>query len=118
MKLLFDENLSHHLVESLKDLFPGSTHVRQLGLQSAEDQKIWEYAKSNQYCIVSKDDDFHQMSFVLGHPPKVIWLKLGNCQTMTVAQILRDCAERIESFLQNEEASFLVLTKETSPKAV
>lgn len=32
MKLLFDQNLSHHLVRLRDDLFPGSLHVSLLGL--------------------------------------------------------------------------------------
>lgn len=47
MKLLFDENLSHHLIESLASLFPGSTHVRKIGLERADDRAIWAYAIAN-----------------------------------------------------------------------
>jgi predicted nuclease of predicted toxin-antitoxin system len=46
MKLLFDENLSHKLVRLLEDLFPDSVHVRDVGLKSADDPLVWEYAKS------------------------------------------------------------------------
>lgn len=59
MKLLFDENLSHKLVRALEDLFPGSEHVRNLGLKAADDHVIWEQAKSNDSIIVSKDSDFY-----------------------------------------------------------
>ena len=59
MKFLFDQNLSHKLVQALSDLFPGSVHVRDVGLQKASDSAIWTYAKENAYIIASKDDDFH-----------------------------------------------------------
>jgi len=72
MKLLFDENLSHKLVRRLADLFPDSTHVRDIGLKAADDPVVWEYAKKNGLMIVSKDSDMHQQSFVFGHPPKII----------------------------------------------
>ena len=32
MKLLLDQNLSHRLVAALADVFPGSVHVRDVGL--------------------------------------------------------------------------------------
>jgi predicted nuclease of predicted toxin-antitoxin system len=84
MKLLFDENLSHKLTGRLVDLFPDSVHVREIGLKAADDLVVWEYAKKNDLMIVSKDSDMHQRSFMFGHPPKVVWVRLGNCSTADV----------------------------------
>jgi hypothetical protein len=47
VKLLFDENLSHRLVSKLADLFPDSTHVRDVGLKSMDDPLVWDFAKSS-----------------------------------------------------------------------
>ena len=66
MRLLFDENLSPELVRLLADLFPESVHVRDVGLKSADDPVVWEYAKDNLLIIVSKDSDRHQRSFMFG----------------------------------------------------
>lgn len=88
MKLLFDENLSHRLVRLLADLFPESVHVRDIGLKSADDLLVWSYAEENDLMIVSKDSDMHDRSFLFGYPPKVIWIRLGNCSTNDVEQIL------------------------------
>lgn len=74
MKLLFDQNLSPRLVRLLADLFPGSTHVRDVGLGEADDVTIWTYAGLHGYTIVSKDSDFQQRSLLNGAPPKFIWL--------------------------------------------
>jgi len=63
VKLLFDQNLSFRLVSNLSDWFPGSVHVKEVGLASASDTKIWNYAKQHGFVIVSKDTDFHQRSF-------------------------------------------------------
>lgn len=41
MKLLFDQNLSPKLVVRLADLYPGSLHVRDLGLADGDDELIW-----------------------------------------------------------------------------
>jgi predicted nuclease of predicted toxin-antitoxin system len=72
MKLLFDQNLSHKLVQALADIYLDCQHVRNIGLKTADDSIIWLYAKNNGYIIVSKDSDFHQRSFVWGYPPKII----------------------------------------------
>ncbi len=81
MKLLFDENLSPKLVQALEPEYPGSAHVRTLGLRGATDDTIWERARQEGYAIVSKDNDFRQLSFLYGAPPKVIWLSVGNAGT-------------------------------------
>ncbi|HEX8292888.1 MAG TPA: DUF5615 family PIN-like protein [Pyrinomonadaceae bacterium] len=111
MKLLFDENLSHKLVQRLADLFPGSAHVRDLGLKAADDPVVWEYAKDNGLMIVSKDSDMHQRSFVFGHPPKIIWIRLGNCSTSDVERLLRGSFSAVESFYEDDYASFLSLSQ-------
>ena len=49
MRLLFDENLSHQLVRLLGDIFPQSVHVRDVGLKSADDPLVWQYAKAAHY---------------------------------------------------------------------
>jgi len=72
MKLLFDENLSPKLPRLVQALFPESTHIRECGLRGFSDGKIWEYARANDFTIVSKDSDFQQRSLLYGHPPKVV----------------------------------------------
>jgi len=110
MKLHFDQNLSPRLVQVIEDLFPGSVHVREVALQMADDDQVWTYAATNGLAIVSKDSDFHQMSFVLGHPPKVIWIRHGNCSTSEAARILRYHVDAIREFNSNAEACFLAIS--------
>jgi predicted nuclease of predicted toxin-antitoxin system len=109
MKLLFDQNLSHRLVQMLGDTYPNCVHVRDIGLNAASDTLIWEYAKQHGYSIVSKDSDFRQRSFVFGYPPKVIWIRRGNCSTQAVAQILRSHHQTIMEFEADTTATFLIL---------
>lgn len=97
-------------MRAVEDLFPGSLHVRDVDLQTADDDRVWSYAAAYDFMIASKDSDFHQMSFVLGHPPKVIWIRRGNCSTSEVERILRRHAGDIREFAANTEAGFLVLT--------
>jgi predicted nuclease of predicted toxin-antitoxin system len=73
VKLLLDENLSDRIIPKILDLYPDSSHVKTLGLTNTDDLVIWEYAKANDFVIVSKDADFHQRSLLYGHPPKFIY---------------------------------------------
>jgi predicted nuclease of predicted toxin-antitoxin system len=109
MRLLFDQNLSHRLVQMLADFYPNCVHVRDIGLNAASDTLIWEYAKQHGYNVVSKDSDFRQRSFVFGYPPKVIWIRRGNCSTQTIAHILRSNRETIREFEADTTATFLIL---------
>ena len=110
MKLLFDENLSHKLVQLLEDLFPNSIHVREVGLKAADDPLVWEYAKDNGLILVSKDADMHQRSFLFGPPPKVVWVRLGNCSTSDVEKLVRQHFDAIKEFHEDLYASFLSLS--------
>ena len=109
MRLLFDEHLSRALCERLSDIFPGSQHVCVAGLEQAADIGVWEYAKVNGLIIVTKDSDFHQLSFLQGAPPKVVWLRIGNCTTDMVEILLRRNFLRLESFESDQEATVLIL---------
>ncbi len=109
MKLLFDENLSPRLVTALSDLFPETTHVDRLGLGSEPDPVIWEYAKTHGYILVSKDSDFHERSLLYGHPPKVVWIRRGNCSVRQIELILRTKASDIERLEADGEMTYLIL---------
>ena len=109
MKLLFDHNLSYKLVARLADLFPDSAHVRNVNLHEADDRMVWEYARSNGFVIVSKDEHFHQLSFLYRAPPKVGWVCLGNCTTADIEQALRRHHTDLLDFDANEEGAFLIV---------
>jgi predicted nuclease of predicted toxin-antitoxin system len=109
VKLLFDQNLSPWLPQRLSDVFPGAVHVREVGLKEAEDSALWEYAARHGFAIVTKDADFRQRSFLLGHPPKIVWIRLGNCSTAAIEALLRSRAIEIGEFLADAQKSFLAL---------
>jgi predicted nuclease of predicted toxin-antitoxin system len=109
MRLLLDENLSDLVIPRIIDLYPDSLHVKTLGLVSTDDGIIWEYAKVNGFTIVSKDADFHQRSILYGHPPKFIYLRIGNSPTAKITQILRENLETIAQFEDCETESILIL---------
>ena len=109
MKLLLDANLSHRLLELVDDLYPGSIHLRNVGLQKSSDDKIWEYAKVNGLTIVTKDSDFHEHGILFGFPPKVLWIRRGNCSTETIAELLRVNHDEIRKFFSDPNAPYLIL---------
>ena len=109
MKLLFDENLAPFLVSVLADIFPQSEHVARIGLGAAPDREVWEYARKHDYTLVSKDSDFHELSLLYGSPPKVIWIRRGNCTTRLIEFILRNKLEDIRTLVDNPESTYLVI---------
>lgn len=109
MKLLLDENLSPRLVERLNDLYPDCAHVREVGLERAPDETVWNYARANAFTIVTQDADFGEMSVLLDSPPKVIWLRRGNCSSSEIATILRAQYDAILAFHRNPKEAVLAL---------
>ena len=109
MKLLLDENLAPQLAASLQPSFPDSVHVRDVGLSRASDIEVWEYAGANGFAVVSKDGDFQQLSFVRGAPPKVIWIRRGNCSVWELDELLRSQVAVIKAFGDDPEAAVLLL---------
>ena len=109
MKLLFDENLSPKLPGLLAATFPGSQHVRELGLKGHTDEEIWRYAGGKGFTLVSKDKDFYQRAVLYGAPPKFIWLGLGNCTRADLLALIQRHNGDILAFATSPEA-VLVLT--------
>ena len=102
MKLLFDQNISFRIVKSIKKHYPDSKQVSELGLENFSDLKIWKYAKSNGFSIVTFDGDFKDLSTLYGHPPKIIWLRFGNTSTKNIIEMLISKQEIIKDFLQKD----------------
>ena len=107
MKLLIDQNLSPKLAGSFRDKFSNTVHLQNLGLDVAEDLVVWEYAKSNGFTIVTKDSDFNNMVSLFGFPPKVIWIKKGNCSTKQIETMIAKHIEGIIAFINDSENGIL-----------
>jgi len=109
VKLLFDQNLSRNLVGRLRDAFPESIHVTSVGLDTATDDEIWQFANDHEFVVVSKDSDFRQLAFLHGPPPKVIWLRVGNASNVVILKVILDHIEAIEHFVESDDEALLVL---------
>lgn len=106
-RLLFDHNLPMRLVMRLENIFTDANHVYYAGLDKASDLKVWQFARDNNYAIVTKDSDFSDMSILLGMPPKVIWLRIGNASVKECEAILRKHHQAITTFLDEPNARLL-----------
>ena len=108
MKLLFDQNLSPSLVDSLADTYPGSLHVQSVGLDRADDTAVWDYARTHELIIVTKDADFPERSLVAGAPPRVIWIRRGNCSTSAIEAMLRHHGDEVRRLVQGDELTLVL----------
>lgn len=109
MKLLFDNNLSPKLVARLASLYPDSSHVTTLALDTASDIAVWQYAQQAGYCLVTKDSGFNDLLASRCFPPKVIWIPLGNCTTSEIAALLEAHHRTIVEFAQEASVGLLEL---------
>ena len=108
-RLLFDQNLSPRLPPRLADVFIEALHVSVLGLETASDQEVWEYARQNDCIIVTKDADFGELGLLLGFPPEVIWIRRENCSTRDIEALLRENLDRIVALSDDPQTGMLTL---------
>lgn len=100
MKLLFDENLSHQLVDRLSDVYPGSQHVRQLGMKASPDRIVLGYAGLMDMVLVTKDGDFDDLALLSEEGVRVLRLDLGNCTTDEIEHALRTAAPELPAMFE------------------
>jgi predicted nuclease of predicted toxin-antitoxin system len=109
VKLLLDQNISPKLVIRLNDIFPGSLHVQNVNMDRSDDSAVWDFAAENNLVIVSKDVDFSERSLIWGFPPKIIWIRRGNCSTTDIENILRSNLDSINQLVNNPKIGVLIL---------
>lgn len=109
MKLLLDENLSRRLVLALEALYPGSSQVGEIGLERADDDAIWRHAREHGFAIVTKDADFAERGLAEGPPPKVVWIRRGNCSTREIEALLREYRNDLLAFESDTSTALLSL---------
>jgi predicted nuclease of predicted toxin-antitoxin system len=103
VKLLFDNNVSALLPGVVKRYFPGSQHVASLELDQFSDHQLWQYAKQNDFTIVTKDKDFYHLANSVGQPPKVVWLTIGNCTNRELIVLVEASIEAITQFIKGDK---------------
>ena len=53
-------------------------HVADVGLLSASDAEIWQYAIAHGAVLITKDEDFADQVVLGGPAPIVVWVRVGN----------------------------------------
>ena len=78
-------------------------------MNDALDIEIWQNAHNHDYMIVTKDADFSDFGVVKGFPPKIIWIRRGNCSTQDIETILRENYPAISALIEDSETGILAL---------
>jgi len=73
------------------------------------DLNIWQFAKTNNYTILTFDEDFCELQNLYSFPPKIIWLRTGNVSTKEIADLLLFMGDAISAFLSDETLGVLEL---------
>ncbi len=100
IRLIADENVSWRLKKLLpeweilpyNEINPG---------KRLNDMMIWQYAKTNNYAILTFDEDFSEIQNIYNYPPKIIWLRTGNVSTSDIAELLKSLRNEIDKFLRD-----------------
>ncbi|HEY0781645.1 MAG TPA: DUF5615 family PIN-like protein [Thermoanaerobaculia bacterium] len=104
MKFLIDAQLPPRLCPWLESRGCSAVHVSEttMGI-AATDAEIWELARREDWVILSKDSDFFERSTVLGHPPRVLYIRVGNCSNRDLLTLLesrwRDIFDALEAMV-------------------
>lgn len=110
MKLLFDANISWRLTAKLKVYFEDCIHVDHTSLAiPAKDIEIWNYARDNNFIIVTNDDDFLNLLNMKGSPPKILLLRTGNQSNQYIEEIIKKHLADIEALNESNEYGLLEL---------
>jgi predicted nuclease of predicted toxin-antitoxin system len=102
MKLLLDQNISFRVAKHFKNSDLQIIHINEVFLNNTPDLEIWEFAKTENFAIVTFDADFYDLQLLKGFPPKIIWLRIGNSSTLNIQSKLINNKEAILEFLDSD----------------
>lgn len=101
IKLIADENISWRVKKVLSNwmILPVNEISR---FERLSDKYIWDYAKINNYHILTFDEDFIDLQNLYDYPPKIIWLRIGNVKSQAIAERLLEKEIEIIRFIADE----------------
>jgi predicted nuclease of predicted toxin-antitoxin system len=101
IRLIIDENISWRLKKLLPDweILPSNEIKTDIRLT---DRMIWQFAKTNNYVILTFDGDFSELQNLYSFPPKIIWLRTGNVKTNEIAALISILQEEIVKFIDDK----------------
>ena len=89
-RLLFDQNRSPRLIDRLGSQFPDSAHVLTVGMSTASDAQVLEFAAGQDFVVVTKDKEFADL--VTSHVG--LWTMLGVSEEDVLESVGFDVRER------------------------
>ena len=89
-------------------------NVYNLNLHEVDDPVLWAFARENDFIVVSKDADFSELSMIQGFPPKLLWLRIGNCRTRDIENLIRTNYEFIVQLVSDRDRGILSLFAKTA----
>lgn len=84
MNFLIDNQLPRALAIHLRTLGHDCVHVLDLNLSTSDDSEIWEFAKTQDRIVVSKDEDFIFLANRPNETGRLVWVRLGNCRNVAL----------------------------------
>lgn len=99
MRFLIDAQLPPGLAKFLAEAGHQAEHVAEIGMLSAMDRAIWDYAKSADAAVITKDADFASLT-ILSEKPQVVWLRFGNTRKSELERRIALLLPRIVAALQ------------------
>ena len=86
-------------------------HVRFVGLKDASDLDFFQFARLENFSIVTFDSDYSDLSTMKGFPPRIIWIRTGNLTTKSIIKVLNQNEDQILGFLKNGNSGVLEILK-------
>jgi predicted nuclease of predicted toxin-antitoxin system len=99
VKFLVDANLPPRLCVWLRSHGHEAEHLVDRDLLTATDTEIWRIGSLERVVIFSKDVDFYERALLLGEPPQVVHVSVGNCSNTMLFDVLDSEWREIERAL-------------------
>jgi predicted nuclease of predicted toxin-antitoxin system len=108
MRFLLNMNVCRAIAGVLADLGQESVHARDVGLATADDKAVVEYARRDGRIIVTHDLDYGDLLIMAEAPrPSVLIFRLRRSSPSTMCQRLKEAWEPIRAAI--EEGAIVVI---------
>lgn len=103
MRFLIDAQLPPALAAQLREIGHDARHVNMIGLGSAADMLIWNHAASEGEVLLTKDEDFAELSRRDPGGPAIVWIRIGNTTSTALWRALEPILPEIVEALSRGE---------------
>ena len=105
MRFILDAQLPPQLAEWLGKAFAiTAVAARDLGLASAADSVLFDYARQEGAVVLTKDSDFVELLHRLGAPPQIIWITCSNVCNRHLRILFEATFKQVLQLLQDGES--------------